>query len=290
MELLQLQYFIEVARLEHMTEAARSLHVTQSSLSKTIQRLEEDLGAPLFDRTNRKLRLNDFGRLFLARAERALFELEQGRRELRDLADRESGTLKLAVTAASVLPPILSEFRKRMPEVRFHAERLTKMETTERLLRGEIDYALSSPSAQVEGIVCRIVHIDPIVAAVPASHPLAGRDLLSLKELRGEPLIGAKKGYGTRDLVERVAAGYGFEPDYVYEGDEPSRLIPLAEADIGIALIPATAREDRPGVRYIPLEEPELKREIALLRNQHRYLSRAAAAFRDIVIEYFAAE
>lgn len=54
MELLQLQYFLEVARLEHVTEAARSLHVTQSSLSKTIQRLEEDLGVPLFDRTRQE--------------------------------------------------------------------------------------------------------------------------------------------------------------------------------------------------------------------------------------------
>lgn len=290
MELLQLQYFIEVARLEHMTEAARSLHVTQSSLSKTIQRLEEDLGAPLFDRTNRKLRLNDFGRLFLTRAERALFELEQGRRELRDLAGRESDTLKLAVTAASVLPPILGEFRRRMPQVRFHAERLTKSETTERLIRGEIDYALSSPSVADEKIVCEVVHLDPILAAIPASHPLAVRSSISLNELRGEPFIGTKKGYGTRDLVERVAKGCGFEPDYVYEGDEPSRLIPLAEANIGIALIPSTAQEDRKGVRYVPLKEPELVREIALLRNESRYLSRAAAVFRDVVIEYFAAE
>lgn len=287
MELLQLQYFIEVARLEHMTEAARSLHVTQSSLSKTIQRLEEDLGAPLFDRTNRKLRLNEFGCLFLPRAERALFELEQGRRELRDRIGREQGTLKLAVTAASVLPPILSEFRRRMPEIRFHAERLTKPETTERLLRGEIDYALSSPSLEDEGIVCEVVHVDPILAVIPASHPLAARDKLSLKELRDEPLIGAQKGYGTRDLVERVARGYGFEPDYVYEGDELSRLIPLAQAAIGIALIPATAREDRKGVRYVPLKEPELVREIALLRSERRYLSRAALTFREVVVEYF---
>lgn len=68
MELLQLQYFLVVARLEHVTEAARTLHVTQSSLSKTIQRLEEDLGVPLFDRIGRKLRLNEFGSQFLRRA------------------------------------------------------------------------------------------------------------------------------------------------------------------------------------------------------------------------------
>lgn len=82
MELLQLQYFLAVARLEHMTEAARNLHVTQSSLSKTIQRLEEDLGVPLFDRVGRKLRLNESGSRFLRRTERALFELEQENRSL----------------------------------------------------------------------------------------------------------------------------------------------------------------------------------------------------------------
>lgn len=82
MELLQLKYFLEVARLEHMTDAARSLHVTQSSLSKTIGRLEEDLGVLLFDRIGRKLRLNEFGSRFYRRAERALFELEQGKQEI----------------------------------------------------------------------------------------------------------------------------------------------------------------------------------------------------------------
>lgn len=95
MELLQLQYFLVVARLEHVTEAARTLHVTQSSLSKTIQRLEEDLGVPLFDRIGRKLRLNEFGSQFLRRVERALFELEQGKQELRDLSSRNKAHLNL---------------------------------------------------------------------------------------------------------------------------------------------------------------------------------------------------
>ncbi|OWA37536.1 LysR family transcriptional regulator [Saccharibacillus sp. O16] len=287
MELLQLQYFLEVARREHMTEAAQSLHVTQSSLSKTIQRLEEDLDVQLFDRTNRRLRLNEFGRLFLPRAESVLFELEQGRRELRDLAGGKPHMLKLAVTAASVLPPILSEFRKRMPEVQFHAERLTKTEMMERLLRGEIDYALSSPFAE-ERLVCQVVHVDPIVAAIPDSHPLASRESISLRELRGERLVGAKKGYGIRDLVERVAEAYDFMPSYVYEGDELSRLIPLVEADVGIALIPATAREERKGVHYVSLEEPELVRKIALIRNENHYFSRSEETFRDVVVEYFA--
>ncbi|MEJ8305177.1 LysR family transcriptional regulator [Saccharibacillus sacchari] len=288
MELLQLQYFIEVARTEHMTEAARTLHVTQSSLSKTIRRLEEDVGAPLFDRNNRRLRLNEFGVLFLKRAEKALFELEQGKREIRDLANREPDTLKLVVTAASTLPPILSEYRRRMPKIQFHVERLTAGEMQERLRRGEADFGLSSPLAAEEGIGCEVVHIDPIVAALPSDHPLAEKPMLSLNELRDEWLIGVKKGYGTRNLIDDAAQRYGFTPHYVYEGDEPSRLISLVEAGIGVAFIPATAIEKRERIRYVALQETELVREITLLWNTDRYISHAAKIFRDVVLAYFA--
>lgn len=148
MELLQLQYFLEVARLEHVTEAARSLHVTQSSLSKTIQRLEEDLGVPLFDRTGRKLRLNEFGNKFIRRAERALFELEQGKQEISDLSRGESGTLKLAVTTASTLPQMMREFRKKRPNIQFHVQMLTTLEMVTLLHRGEVDFCLSSSPFQ----------------------------------------------------------------------------------------------------------------------------------------------
>lgn len=287
MELLQLQYFIAVARVEHMTEAARSLHVTQSSLSKTIQRLEEDLGVPLFDRTGRKLRLNQFGSRFLQRAERALFELEQGKQEMKDLSGLEPGMLKLAVTTASTLPAILREFRKRMPEIQFHVQMLNMEEMVTLLQRGEVDFGLSSPPIQGEDIDCQIVCIDPVVVAVPKGHRLAERNRISLNELRDEWFVGVKRGYGIRDLVDAVCESAGFSPRYVYEGDEPARLSALVEAGIGIAFIPSTAKNSRVDIHYMQLEDHELAREIALLWNKNRYLSRAALAFREVVAEYF---
>lgn len=98
MELQQLKYFQVVARLEHMTKAAEELHITQPSLSITIARLEEALGAPLFDRFGRNIKLNEFGQLFLKRVERIFRELEEGKREVRDLAGLELGTVNLAST------------------------------------------------------------------------------------------------------------------------------------------------------------------------------------------------
>lgn len=287
MELLQLQYFLTVARMEHVTEAARSLHVTQSSLSKTIQRLEEDLGVPLFDRTGRKLRLNEFGSKFLSRVERALFELEQGKLELHDLSNPEHGTLELAVTTASTLPNILREFRKKRPDIQFHVQMLTTQEMVTLLHRGEVDFCLSSPPIQDDDINCEIVFIDPILVAVPRGHRLADRSIVSLTELKDESFVGVKKGYGTRDLVDSICKSVGFVPTYVYEGDEPARLIQLVEAEIGIAFIPSTARDSREQITYLRVENHELVREIALLWHKSRYISRAAQEFREVVVDYF---
>jgi len=289
MELLQLQYFIAVARLEHMTEAARSLHVTQSSLSKTIQRLEEDLGVPLFDRTGRNLRLNECGMRFLHRAERALLELEQGKQEIRDLSHLEPSLLELAVNTASTLPNILREFRKKMPNIQFHVQMLTTEEMVNLLHRGEVDFCLSSPPIQGEDVESQIVHIDKILVAVPKAHRLANRTSVTLLELKEEWFVGVKRGYGTRDFVDAVCQSAGFVPKYVYEGDEPARLSALVEAEIGIAFIPSTAKISPGHVRYIPIRDHELVREIALLWHKSRYISKAAEMFREVVVEYFQA-
>jgi LysR family transcriptional activator of glutamate synthase operon len=287
MELLQLRYFLTLARLEHVTEAAQSLHVTQSSLSKTIQRLEEDLGVPLFNRIGRKLRLNEYGKRFLHRAERALFELEQGKQELTDLSSPEYGTLELAVTAASKLPNILREFRKKRPNVQFHVQMLTTQEMVTLLHRGEVDFCLSSPSIQGDDIECEIVYVDPILVAVPKGHRLADQNSVSLAELKNEWFVGVKRGYGTRDLVDSMCKSVGFAPKYVYEGDEPARLTALVEAEIGIAFIPSTARNPQEHICYLKLEDHELVREIALLWHKSRYISRIAQEFRHVVLEYF---
>lgn len=288
MELLQLHYFLAVARLEHVTEAARSLHVTQSSLSKTIQRLEEDLGVPLFDRTGRKLRLNEFGNRFLQRAERALFELEQGQQELKDLSGPEHGTLELAVTTASRLPQILSIFRQKHPHLHFHVQMLTTDEMLVRLHRGEVDFCLSSPPVKSDEIHCETVYADPILVAVPHGHRLANLNSVPLSELKDEWFIGVKKGYATRDLVDARCQSVGFVPNYVYEGDEPARLSSLVEAGIGIGFIPGTAKNPRERISYLRVEDVQLVREIALLSHKNRYISRAAHDFREVVVEYFA--
>ena len=92
MDLQQLKYFQTIARLEHVSRAAEELYVAQPSLSRAIARLEEELGVPLFDRQGRHIQLNHLGRAFLKYVEEAFDKLEEGKREVEDLASFGAGT------------------------------------------------------------------------------------------------------------------------------------------------------------------------------------------------------
>lgn len=96
MDLLQLRYFQAVARREHISQAAEELRVAQPSVSRTIARLEKELGVPLFDRRGRQVRLNSYGVAFLRRVDRALSELDEARRELSDAAGLGHGRVTVA--------------------------------------------------------------------------------------------------------------------------------------------------------------------------------------------------
>lgn len=289
MELLQLEYFRTVASLEHMTEAAGVLHVTQSSLSKTIQRLEEDLGAPLFDRSGRNLRLNAFGRSFYQRVERALFELEEGKREIADMTSAHYGTLTLAVNTAYMLPDILNRFREIRPRVQFHVEQLRTHEMETRVKKGEVDFCLSSPPILGSELVCDVVLQERIYVTVPAAHRLADRNRVRLSELKEERFVSLKKGYGIRDLMDHYCEKAGFVPNNAYEGDEPATLGPLVQTGLGIAFIPESALQagSRGNVVCLQIEDPVCTREIGLTRHQSRYFTSAAEEFRQVIIEHF---
>lgn len=287
MELLQLRYFSALAKSEHMTETANRLNVTQSSLSRTIRRLEEDLGVPLFDRIGRALRLNDLGAAYRRRVERALFELEQGRRELGLLASPEGGAVSLAVTTASALPDLLRHFKRERPSAQFHVRMVTHSEMVALLDQGEVDYGLSSSPTNLDGVESRVLLVDPILVVVPRDHPLAARSSARLAELRSELFVGVNPGYGIRDETDAACRSLGFLPNYVYEGDEPARINSLVEAGLGIAFVPATSRRSQDLVRYLTIEAAGLTRELTLSWNRERYLSRTARDFRSIATDYF---
>ena len=290
MDLLQLEYFRTVARHEHMTRAAEELGIAQSGLSKTIGRLEADLGVPLFDRRGRQIHLNQFGRAFLGRADRALAQLEDGRREVSDLAGLEQGQVSFAATTLRMVPEFLHAFLAEHPHIRF---RLTQAETPamrRQLERGETDLCLTSLPIEGPGMQSVPVLTDEIFLAVPSAHPLAKRDSIQLGEVAGEPFISLKLGYDLRELTDEFCRQAGFSPHVVCEVDEPAAIRGLVKAGLGVAFLPAVSWRAgvEPGPAPLHITAPTCQRMLRLTWRDYRYLSVAAQQFRAFVIEYFA--
>ena len=290
MDLLQLHYFRTVARFEHVTRAAEDLRVAQPALSKSITRLEAELGVPLFDRRGRRIALNTCGRAFLPHVERVFMAIEDGRQELADLAGLARGTVTVVATTLHALADLLSAFRDRYPEVNFRLSQASTAEMQAWLISGEIDFCLGS--APIAGPALRSVALltEEILLAVPPRHRLAGRGCIPLGEVAAEPFISAKRGYWSRDVTDEACRQAGFIPNIICEGDEPGALRSLVAAGLGVAFLPTSSRRagTGPEVVWLHITEPVCQRTVSLVWREDRYLSAAARQFRQFAVEYFA--
>ncbi|MFJ3901914.1 LysR family transcriptional regulator [Streptomyces sp. NPDC090025] len=268
MDLHALRQFTVVARLEHLSRAADELRVAQPSLSRTIARLEGELGAPLFDRAGR-LRLNDAGRAFLRHVERALGELDAGRRAVTDLADRGFGTVRIASETFLTLTGPLGAFKRAHPAVEVALHQMAADEMGRALRAQEVDLCVASQPVAVEGLLADALLDEPVWLVAPPEHRLAGRDAVAVAELADEPFVTTRTGHWQRRLLDRLFAAEGLAPPrIVCEGDEPSATAILVAAGLGVGLIPDLARRSatRAPVAWVRVEGPACRRTLTLLR------------------------
>ncbi len=291
MEWQQLEYFTVVARTEHFTHAAERLTLSQSALSRAMARLEVELGAPLFERQGRRVRLTRYGRAFLLHAERALQAVEAGKREVADMVGPERGVVTVAflrTLGAQMLPDAIRAFRDEHPGVRFRMTQSHASALLDLLMAGDVDLCLFSPPEDRPGMRWEPLLTEDLYVVVAAEHPLAGRESVALAELADEPLVLLKPGYGMRRIIDALCREAGFTPRVAFEGEDAETITGLASAGLGVGFIPALAVSERSNVRYLRVSAPRAQRIIALAWMEGRYLSAAATLFRDFTLAYFA--
>lgn len=293
MDLQQLKYFQTIARLEHVSRAAEELYVAQPSLSRAIARLEEELGVPLFDRQGRHIQLNHLGRAFLKHVEEAFDKLEEGKREVEDLASSERGLVGLGAlytVCTQLLPELLGAFRKDHPFIRFDLIQSPVRAMIKKLAKGEIDLCISFPKPERADIGWAPLITEEIFLVVPPDYRLAGSGSIYLSEVAQESFISLKRGYGLRRLTDYYCRQAGFEPRVTFEGDELFMVLGLVAAGFGVAFIPALALRNaiQPAVSCLRIADFPCQRTIGLAWAEGRYLTAAVRLFRQFVIEYFA--
>lgn len=287
MELLQLKYFQTAARMQHMTKAAQSLHISQPALSKMIAALEAELGAKLFERSNKSIRLSEHGKLFLHHVDTALQSLEDGKLQLQDAVGAPPSIITLDVRVSShLLPDLLAEFRKEYPQAQFHLlQHVSPLDNG----MSQFDLCLSDGAAPPTESSVLLLEED-IVVAVPAGHPLADREQVSLKELKQESFITLPPGKSLRETTDAFCRLAGFTPRIRFESDDPATVRGLIREGQGVAFLPAITwgGSTGPGVVQLRLAESYCKRSISLSWPEARYMTISASKFRDFTIRYFA--
>lgn len=289
MELLHLKYFQAAAKFEHMTRAAAALNISQPALSKTIARLEDDLGAPLFHRKGKQIYLNEFGKVFLERVNRIFLEINEGILQVNDMNSPEKGVISVAMTLPHITPKFLGDFLKDHPHVRIKQQQASSPEMLSLLENAEIDICISTSPIIGSDIEWVPLMEEDIFLSVPYTHRLANRETINLDEVSDENFIGLQQGYGFRDITDKFCKEAGFTPNTTIELDESWTIQKLVELGYGIAFIPSLSilQDSAPNTVRIKISNPECKRIIGVAWNRNHYLSKAAIEFRQFSIHFF---
>jgi len=288
----RLRQFAVVAREEHLTRAAELLGVPQPTLSRSVARLEAELGVPLFTRPGRSIRLTRHGRYLLDAAERTVATLTGALERLTSEADPSSGRVALGflhTLGGETVPRLLKDFRSRHPLIRFALVQGSGHGLLERLRDGEIDLCLTSPLPQAAGVQARRLDEQRIDLFVPADHRLAARHRagVPLAEAAGEDFIVMEPGYGLRAITDDLCRAAGFEPRITFEGEEADTARGLVGAGLGVSLLPATTSSlADPSVVAVRVTAPKAARTVGIAWPDDRPLTAPAATFRDFTLTY----
>lgn len=276
------EWFLTLAELQHVTAAAQQLHIAQPTLTRMLARLERRLGVPLFDRHGRRLALSTYGRIFYEHARRAQLELDSARREIEDLNNPAAGEIRLGFLSSFgsvVVPRLIAGFSEVSPRVTFTLEEGAAESISERVLEGAIDVAVVSPRPQKPTLAWRSLFRQRLGVAVPREHRLTGAAAVSMTDLADEPFITMHPGFGMRQLLDELCAAAQFQPRIVLESTNLTTNAGLVAAGLGISLTPIDGGEHAPGVRVLPLADADAYRDIGMIWDSARPLSRSARDF-----------
>lgn len=283
----ELQWYVVLAETEHVTEAAARLNVAQPTLSRSLARLEHRLGTPLFDRVNRRLRLNRYGEILLEHARRCLAELSTASERITGLLDPDRGTVRLAFlhsVATWLVPELLRRYRERVPGVRFELRQGAGHENLADLRAGHVDLAVTSPRPEGPGFGWQPLHRERLCLAVPADHRFADRQRCRLADAADEPFVALRPGAGLRELTDELCGHVGFVPAITFESSEIPSVEGLVAAGLGVGVVPLPRpHRATPGVAYVPLSDPAAHRVIGLAWLTDRTLPPVAERFAEFV-------
>jgi LysR family transcriptional regulator, hydrogen peroxide-inducible genes activator len=287
MELYQLRYFVEAARQRNFTRAATRLHLAQAALSEQIRKLEQELGAVLFQRGRRESTLTAAGELLRIHAEALLERADVARNAVQALMGLRGGRLVIGAipsVSAGLLPKPMVAFRRRHPKVELVIVEGTSEEVGEGVESGRIEIGIIQHPSARSTLDERLLLVEPFALLVPPGHPMAARRSVDLEAVADEPFVFFKG--RARDSALAACRAAGFEPRMACESGELETVRALVAAGLGLALLPQlAARRATPACALVKLRTPKVERRLVIVARKGHALSPAAIEFEAMLHE-----
>jgi LysR family transcriptional regulator, hydrogen peroxide-inducible genes activator len=282
MEIHQLRYFCAVAKTGSFTRAAKREHVAQPSLSQQVRKLEDELGAKLFDRLGRTVRLTSFGQTFLRRAEGILRDVTDAKQEIEEMAGLERGRVVVGViptVAPYFLPQRLVSFSQKFSDVQVSVVEDITPVLLERLQDASIDMALLALPVPGDHFLCHELLREPLYLVCPRGHRLASKPRVFLKQIEGEAFLLLKEGHCFRENTLAACNRARVDPHIVFEAGQFATILAMVAANTGVSVVPEMAVEKRDGCCFIPIADASACRRVGAVQLRQHFRSRAQQAF-----------
>lgn len=282
MEFHQLRYVCAIAETGTFSRAAERCQVAQPSLSQQVLKLEDDLGAKLFDRLGRSVCLTEAGRAFLPHARAILNQMEAARSSVADKWADVRGSVAVGVIptiAPYLMPRYTAAFAKKYPEAKLRILEETTPVLIESLRNLSIDLAILALPLRHKDLELHPLRTEPLFAVLPKDHPRAGMKSLLLKDLRGASFVMLRDGHCFRDLSIAACTHARVTPRIAFESDQFSSLLGMVAAGLGVSLVPEMAIDPNAGCRYVRLSDPRATRTIVAAVLRGRSFNRVQQAF-----------
>ncbi|QEF99571.1 Hydrogen peroxide-inducible genes activator [Stieleria maiorica] len=289
MELDQLRYFLQVACDGNFTRAAEHLGISQPALSRSIGRLEEELGQPVFERQARCVALTDAGRLLQGRAKEVLVILEDTLAEIVD--DGRSGRIRVGAIptiAPFFLPELLRRFATDYPD----ATVVVQEQTTDALLKdcadGKVDLAILALPIEAKYLEIETLLDEELMLVLPPDHELVSKPSIVLSDIEQIPFVLLGEAHCLSDNIVSFCKQQSFHPVSVERTSQMATVQELVSLSHGISMIPMMARRlDQSDRRvYRSLSGVRPTRTIVAVWNPYRYQSRLLESFRQTLRAY----
>lgn len=289
MEIEQLRHFVKVAELENFTHAAGQVELSQPALSRSIARLEEELGQPLFDRQTRKVVLTDAGRLLLDHARNILMMAEDAKAEICD--DGYSGKVRVAAIptiAPYFLPECLKSFRQQFAQAQVIVHEDTTDQLLKRIADGEVDIALVALPIVAKHIQVEPLFEEELLLVTSRDHPLTRKKSVRATDIEELPFVLLGEAHCLSDNVTSFCRQKSFHPVSVERTCQLSMIQELVALGHGISLIPAMAseRDSSKSRVYRSLRGQKPTRTIAMISNPYRFHSQLVRRFMSHLHSY----